>query len=346
MEFGINDKLNFCIMTTANYITKALVMYDSLINECKSDFNLFYFTFDELTYDYLIKINYKNIIPIPLHDLENFYPELRNTISTRSKAEYFFTCTPHIIDYVIKNYEVSHVIYVDADLYFYQDPTIILNELKGNSVLITEHWRFNPTKKDHESGIYCVQFIPFVNDKVGNEVITWWKDKCIEWCYLKAENGKWADQGYLNDWPEIFENVVVMENRGGGIARWNLEAYSFYVEENRIKAFNKVINNNIDLLFYHFEGLKIFSNKLMSVGILKTQKIFFKFIYKDYINQISKKENELIKKMGISRKQFNYQLYKHKSMRFLIGEIRRFILPKKSDRTFYYKFLNTYKWLP
>ncbi len=345
MAFGINDTLNFCIMTTANYITKALVMYDSLVKECNSEINFFYFTFDESTYNYLKELNYKNITPVPLHDLEAFYPELKGTISTRSKAEYFFTCTPHIIDYVLKNYEVDHVTYLDADLYFYQDPRRILNELQNNSVLITEH-RHYPEQIDHPNGKYCVQFIPFKNDKTGNQVVTWWKEKCIEWCYYRAEDGKFADQGYLNNWPELFDDIVIMENRGGGVARWNTDAYTFYKEENRIKAFNKEINDDVDIIFYHFEGLKIYSNNFMFVGPLKTDLNIFEFIYQDYISKLSEKEKELIQKIGISRKQFDYPPYDRNWLKFWLGEIRRVILPKKGDRTFFYKYKNTYKWLP
>ena len=347
MAFGTNDKLNFCLMTTANYITKALVMYDSLMKECKNDFNFFYYAFDQLTYDYLKKLNYKNIIPIPLHDLENFYPELVKTKKTRSTAEYFFTCTPHIMDYALKNYDIDHITYVDADLFFYNDPIAILKEVKNDSVLITEH-RYFPDNNDSVSGKYCVQFIPIMNDESGNKVIDWYKEKCIEWCYLKAEDGKWADQGYLNHWPEIFDNIVVMENRGGGVARWNSDAYSFVKENDNLKAFNSEINKDVDIIFYHFEGLKIYANKLMTVGLLKNEEALFKSIYYDYIVKLSSKENELIDKLEISRSKFNYQKYQYSFFRVFLSTIRRFFLPKKNktDMIYYYKYLKNYKWLP
>lgn len=346
MAFGTNDTLNFCIMTTANYITKALVMYDSLMKKCNNKISFFYFTFDDITYEYLKKLNYKNIVPVAIHELEKFYPELKSTISTRSKGEYFFTCTPHIMDYVLKNYDVDHITYLDADLYFYQDPRIILNELQDNSVLITEHRRHNPTEKDLLTGKYCVQFIPVKNNETGNNVINWWKKKCIEWCYYRYENGKFADQGYLNDWPELFESIKVMDHRGGGVARWNIGYYSFYTENDSIKAFTTEINNNVDLLFYHFEGLKIYSNKIMSAGFLKNDKNIFEFIYKDYIDKLSKKENELIKKLGISRSKLEYEHFDLNIFRFLISELRKLIYPRKRDRAYFYKHLNNYKWLP
>ena len=345
MAFGTNDTLNFCLMTTANYLTKALVMYDSLVRECKNDFNLFYFAFDDLTFEYLNKLNYKNITPILLKDLENYYPELLGTKSNRNISEYFFTCTPHIIDYALKNFEIDHVTYLDADLYFYKDPRYILNELKENSVLITEH-RYYPEAPNHTSGKYCVQFIPFKNDTYGNTVLDWYRQKCIEWCYLKAEDGKWADQGYLNDWPERFEKIIVMENRGGGIASWNLEAYIFKRNNGVISAYNKEIKKDVDAIFYHFQGLKIYNNRLMNTGLYKNQKNVYNFIYKDYIYKLGLKENELRKKLNIKRTGFEYPAYDDSFLRLILSIGRRILLPKKSDLTFYFKYTKRYKWLP
>lgn len=345
MEFGINEKLNFCIMTTANYLTKALVMYDSLLKECKNGFTLFYFTFDEITYEYLQKLNYDNIIAVPLYELEKCYPELESTKSNRDLAEYFFTCTPHIIDYVLKQHNTNHVTYLDADLFFYQDPRILIDELQEKSVLITKH-NYYPPVENHPSGKFCVQFIPIKNDLTGNKVVTWWKRKCIEWCYLREEDGKFGDQGYLNEWPKLFDNIVIMKNRGGGVAQWNYNAYKFYKENNKLKAFNSVINKDVDVIFYHFQALGIFSNKVMTFNVFRTDKNVFENIYIDYIEKLSKKEEELLGKLEISRKELDYKPYEQTDFRLLLSVIRRLLIPYKRDRILYYKYLNKYKWLP
>ncbi len=120
-----------------------------------------------------------------------------------------------------------------------------------------------------------------------------------------------------------------MENRGGGVARWNTDAYNFNKEKGKLKAFNKEINKDIDIIFYHFEGLKIYSNKVITVGLLKNEESLFKSIYFDYINKLSEKENELIADLDISRSEFSYQKYPHSNLRLLLSVIRRTILPKK-----------------
>ena len=233
---------------------------------------------------------------------------------------------------------------MDADLFFYQNPKIILNELKSNSVLITEH-RYYPATNDHPSGKYCVQFIPFVNDLYGNRVISWWKTRCIEWCYLRAEDGKWADQGYLNDWPSLFEKIVVMENRGGGIANWNMDGHKFFKEKSILQAYNEETKSNIDVIFYHFQGVKIFNNGLISLGIYKRNMNVYNLIYKDYLNRLSEKENELISKIEISRDQFNYQDYPDSNFKYFFKLLRMYIFPKENDLINYYNFFKKYRWL-
>lgn len=43
----------------------------------------------------------------------------------RSKAEYCWTCTSVIIEYVLNHFLVQSCTYLDSDLYFYSDPKII-----------------------------------------------------------------------------------------------------------------------------------------------------------------------------------------------------------------------------
>ena len=67
--------------------------------------------------------------------------ELKEVKKERSKAEYCWTCTPSVISYVLRKYDVPDCTYIDSDLFFYSDPAVLISELDqhNKNVLITEH---------------------------------------------------------------------------------------------------------------------------------------------------------------------------------------------------------------
>ena len=54
------------------------------------------------------------------------------------------------------------------------------------------------------------------------ECLNWYRDACLAWCNDKLEKNRFADQKYLNIFPQRFHRVHIMECRGGGVAPWNL----------------------------------------------------------------------------------------------------------------------------
>jgi hypothetical protein len=52
--------------------------------------------------------------------------------------------------------------------------------------------------------------------------VQWWRERCLEWCHDYFDSGRFADQKYLDRWPQLFEGVVVAQNPGIGVGPWNL----------------------------------------------------------------------------------------------------------------------------
>ena len=73
----------------------------------------------------------------------------------------------------------------------------------------------------------------FKNDRSGREALEWWRERCLEWCYNRHEDGKFGDQKYLDDWVERFKNVRVINNIGVGVAPWNVNSYELIRSEER-----------------------------------------------------------------------------------------------------------------
>jgi hypothetical protein len=282
-------KYNFCTLFDTNYLARGLVLYDS-IKKLNFDFHLYVFAFDNDCYFKLIKLNLVNCTVISLNDFED--DDMLKIKSQRTKAEYCWTSTPSTILYCINNFKLENCTYLDADLYFFNSPLIIFNEIDKASIALTKH---NYTLKYEQSktiGIYCVQFVYFNNDVNGMKALRWWRERCIEWCFARLENGKFGDQKYLDDWTERFENVYVIENSGVGLAPWNVQ--QFEILKNN-KYLNKMKNTNqeFDIIFYHFHGLnfKINNNNIIvKPSKFELTKNVLTKLYVPYINYLLKAE--------------------------------------------------------
>lgn len=270
--------LNFCTLFNTNYLSRGLALYQSLEKVCPS-FHLYVFAFDQESYYYLKNHPLPNLTPISLPDFE--YPALLQVKPARSMAEYCWTSTPFTILYCFEKFNLPHCTYLDADLVFYNNPQVLINEMGEKSVLISEHRYPKIYDQSWYSGIYCVQFMYFRNNNPGLEVLHWWKDRCIEWCYARLEDGKFGDQKYLDDWTTRFDCVHVLQHPGGGVAPWNLLLYSFYEESGLKKLVNKKTGTSHELIFFHFHGVQFFTDDKISLAgpmyeiSLSVKKLFY-----------------------------------------------------------------------
>ena len=282
--------LNFCTLFNSFYLSRGLAMYRSL-EKTSDNFHLFIFAFDYITYDILNKLNLKYATIISLHEFED--EKLLAVKPGRTFAEYCWTCTSSTIMYVLEKHNVSSCTYVDADLFFYKNPQILLAEMGNNSVLITEH-RYPPKfNRSNSSGIYCVQFITFVNDENGMAALRWWQNACIEWCFDRYEDGKFGDQKYLDDWPTRFKGVHILKNLGGGLASWNVEQYPFIERKGDDILFqDKISGENFQAVFYHFHHVRFYKNDLVDLGWRHPTMPVVKNLYVPYIKFLRECERE------------------------------------------------------
>lgn len=294
--------INFCTLFDSFYLTTGLTMYRSLEKSC-DDFHLYIFAFDDKSCEILNKLKLQKATIISLKDFED--EKLLAIKPSRTKAEYCWTCTSSTILYVIEKYDVPSCTYLDADLYFYQDPKVLLDEMGDNSILLTEH-RYPPKfNRTSSSGIYCVQFITFVNDKNGMEALRWWRDACIDWCYNRYEDGKFGDQKYLDDWKMRYKGVHVLQHLGGGLASWNVEQYKFMERKgNRVLFFDKASNSKFEAVFYHFHHVRFFKNDIVDLGWRHPTMPVVNNLYAPYVIELQKNE-EAVKQID---KDFNILL--------------------------------------
>ena len=253
-------KLNFCTLYNSAYLSRGLTLYQSLTENC-SDFHLYVFAFDDACFEYLKMQNLNNLTVISLKEFED--DALLNIKSGRSSTEYCWTCTPSTILYCIEKFQLQQCTYIDADMYFYSDPIVLLEEMGDKSVLITDHRYTKRYDQSLKSGKYCVQFVSFKNTAQGLTVLNWWRKACIDWCYNRSEDGKFGDQKYLDNWTSQFEGVHELQHLGGGVAPWNVQQYTFVKKGNKVIGTETTSGNEFELVFYHYHSLRFFEEDLV-----------------------------------------------------------------------------------
>ncbi len=282
---------NFCTLFDTNYLSRGVALYRSLENVCE-DFHLYIFAFDNTCLDILNKMNLNKATIISLKEFED--DKLLEIKSTRTKAEYCWTSTSSTILYILEKYNVESCTYLDADIFFYSPPKPIFDELGDKSILITEH-RYSPQyDKSKKSGRYCVQFITFKNDELGLKALRWWRERCLEWCYNRYEDGKFGDQLYLDDWTTRFQGVHVMLNHGGGLAAWNVQQYDFYKIDNSLYCKEKTTGKEFLVIFFHFHYLRFFKKDKIELGRRYLSIDVKNYFYKPYILYLNKIEDEIL----------------------------------------------------
>jgi hypothetical protein len=236
----------FCTLFDSNYLFKALAMYESLERHCAS-FTLTACCFDDQSREILEQLKLPNMRLLSLEQLELADPEFAATKPDRSPVEYCWTATAPLTLHVLESRpEIGEVTYLDADLLFFADPELLFSEIGDDSICITPH-RFSPEYERHIiNGIYCVQWVTFKRDARGLEALRWWRERCIEWCYYRMEDGKLGDQKYLDDWPERFEGVCDLSHPGGGLAPWNISQYELS------GAGSEIMVDGMPLVFFHY----------------------------------------------------------------------------------------------
>ena len=237
--------MNFCTLFDSNYASKGIALYLSLERQSE-DFVLYVMGMDRKCHEMLTAIGFKHMIVECIDDIVS--PELEKAKGNRSRAEFCWTCGAYFTDYFLHKYNLSDITYLDSDLMFFNSPKVVIDELNGKnaSVGLAPHFTKYPL-----FGKYCVQFVYFKNDDSGTKCLKWWRDECLKWCYCKMEDGKYADQKYLDYFEDQFDNVIAIENHGVGIANWNMDHYMY---SNGSVSYN---NRTWPIVFFHYAGFSI-----------------------------------------------------------------------------------------
>lgn len=241
----------YCTLFDSGYLLKGVAMLSSL-RAHDPDAMVYLLCIDGLALDVMTVLNLPGVVLIPLSAVED--DDLRRVKQQRSRAEYCWTLSPVLPSYILAhNSQVQIVTYLDADLMFFSAVEPILREIGDASIAVIEH-RYIPRLRHLEvQGRFNVQWVTFRRDEQGTECLARWRAQCLDWCYARIEPMRMGDQKYLDEWPERYSRLRIIQNLGAGVAPWNFAQYDIQLRGSDIHI------NDFPLIFYHFHQLQILS---------------------------------------------------------------------------------------
>jgi hypothetical protein len=290
----------YCTCFDLNYLSRGLALYHSLQRHAPGS-RLWVLCLDQACDELLTRLALPNLVPISLTDFEAADPEIAATRSNRSLVEYYFTCSPAWLLYVLQQEASSEwVTYLDGDLFFFDSPEKIFGELEKAAFGIIPH-RYTPEIEHmRRYGVYNVGWVGVRNDPDGSAALKWWREKCIEWCYDYVDGDRFADQGYLQELSTRFPRVRVIENIGANLAPWNIGNYGVEYRDDKV-----LIDSTYPLIFFHFQGFKremgcfIFnSHRLYRAPF---SKIVRDHVYKPYVDELLAIEHMVGPTVGVAK---------------------------------------------
>jgi hypothetical protein len=184
------------------------------------------------------------VVVVTVSELEAAYPVLSGVKGTLTPW-----LTMHAMSMVPP---ASWTTYLDADLYFFSGVDAIYEEMAAASVGIIPH-RFPRAQQWRlKYGTYNVGWVSFRHDDEGLACLRWWADRCRDWCYDEPSAGRFADQGYLDQFADVTPALAVISHPGADLAPWNLAGHAVTA--------GGVGPPSVDgspLIFFHFHGLRI-----------------------------------------------------------------------------------------
>jgi len=271
---------SFCTLFDKNYLYQGVALYNSL-KQVAGEFRLYALCMDQIAYNLLLKTQFENLVPINLDDLIN--SEISIVRAHTTHGQFCWVCQPLICRFILDKFDVDMVTYLEADSLFYSSPEALFEELWQHSVSVVPH-NFSPGFDNvATSGRFCVQFNAFKNNLQAREVLDYWKACCFK--YNKNNPLVYPGQTFLDDWPERFDCVKILQHPGAGVAPWNIQHVKFEMVSS-VPHFD-----GVPVVFYHYHEYGRYNNGTHELGHYPLTKQIIDSLYKKYAREIKLAEN-------------------------------------------------------
>lgn len=287
-------RIAFCTLFDRAYLARGVTMIRSLRRHLPAGSQqIFALCLDDVSHGWLSSLGEPGVHPVAIATLEATDPDLTRVRPSRTRAEYCFTLSPILPLYVLDAGGFDAVVSLDADLCFFSDPSPHLEHLAQRSIFITRHAFTAPMRAAGlRTGVFNVSFQGFRNDATGRACLNQWRRQCLERCSREVDdqNQTYADQRYLDTWPEDFPGqVTILEPPAAGLAPWNLRDFPLSFRDGRIAA------NGQYPTFFHFHGLQFLGRHRVANSLWRyhavADRICTEHLYKPYLRELAATES-------------------------------------------------------
>lgn len=228
----------YATLFDSTYLSKGLALHQSLLQHSSEDFTLRILAMDEVCRHALAQLELSNVEVIKLDYVERSLG-IQDLRAKRSWLEYCWTMASQFMFFFMRA-GLREITYLDADLFFFSDPTVVFDTIAERSIAITPH-RFIPAKEYlRVNGEFNVGWVTFRNTTRGFACSDYWATQVRARCSAVIGCG---DQAYLDEWPYLYRDDLCVLPKTVNVAPWNVGNWS-------ITAGPCI--DNLPVICYHF----------------------------------------------------------------------------------------------
>ncbi len=208
------------------------------------------------------EIDYDNFSCQVIEASEIGVPDFDSLWKKYDIIEFNTAVKPFFFKYLIQKHTEENIfIYLDPDTYLFNNFSSFEEDINNASIVLTPHI-YQTVKgilnKVYEKeniflnfGIYNLGFLAVnTNFEETTDILNWWGDRTLEYCYIQPEKGLFTDQIWFNFAPIFFKHTKITRHKGLNVAPWNIHERNIIVKEDTY-----FVENN-PLVFWHFSGFR------------------------------------------------------------------------------------------
>lgn len=279
----------FSTVLTAEFAAASLVMARSLIR-VSSSVNVVLYCLDEAGYESLTKLASERIHVLRFDEIAT--EQLKRLRAERKINAFCWTLKPVVVEHSSKLFpDAMWSAFADSDMMAFSDILPRLQAAGERSAILCPHAFRYPefTGTDFLFGFFNAGLIAFRTNEKGREILSWWKERCLEHCPATPEPDAFGDQKYLDQIPLYWPKDISTGFPFLDCAAWNIGKEKIVTENGRATWQSQTI------LMYHFQGLRIHSPSIVDLyaSEFRLSRSAVKLLYRPYLLELKRATQDI-----------------------------------------------------